>query len=101
MTWNQVEEDFLRSMSEFDTGIAGQPDGIPPPDRTTLLSAAIQNGKGDWFNNVAALLLENCAGIGNAQALQQSEREAGGKSRVRGHKQAREGARVQVDRPQR
>jgi hypothetical protein len=27
------------------------------------LSAAIQNGKGDWFNNVLATLLENCSGI--------------------------------------
>src|SRR5206468_3175275 len=27
------------------------------------LSAAIQNGKGDWFNNVLAYLLEKCAAL--------------------------------------
>lgn len=62
-SWNQVEEAFLRAMSEFDTGIAARPGGVVPADRTTHLSAALQNGKGDWFNNVAALLLENCADI--------------------------------------
>jgi len=27
------------------------------------LSAALQNGKGDWFNNVIAYLLERCSGV--------------------------------------
>ena len=63
MSWNQVEQDFLRAMSDFDTGISRDPSLVQAPNRATLLSAALQNGKGDWFNNVAAFLLEKCAGI--------------------------------------
>lgn len=62
-SWNQVESDFLEAMSQFDGGIAAQPPANSPADRTTQLSAALQNGKGDWFNNVTAFLLEKCSGI--------------------------------------
>jgi hypothetical protein len=62
MSWNQVEGDFLAAMSEFDARLSAPPSGADPA-RTTRLSAALQNGKGDWFNNVAAALLERCAEI--------------------------------------
>lgn len=61
-SWNQIESDFLTAMSEFDSGLpaAFDPDQVGESEE---LSAAIQNGKGDWFNNVLANLLENCSGI--------------------------------------
>jgi hypothetical protein len=50
--WTEVEERFLAAMWEFDrnfaTGIADQGDN--------------QNGKGDFFTDLLALLLENCSG---------------------------------------
>jgi hypothetical protein len=52
-TWAEVEEEFLRGMEGFDrnvaTGVADMGD--------------LQNGKGDFFNDLLALLLENCAGV--------------------------------------
>lgn len=52
-SWDQVEDGLLRAMEGFDThvasGLADQGD--------------IQNGKGDFFNDLLALLLENCAEI--------------------------------------
>lgn len=63
-SWNQIESDFLATMSAFDTGLPstlqGDPDG---GEKSKQLSAAIQNGKGDWFNNVLALLLERCSEV--------------------------------------
>ena len=51
-TWRQAEPAFLAAMQAFDdlvaTGVADQGD--------------IQNGKGDYFNDVLALLLERCSG---------------------------------------
>jgi hypothetical protein len=51
-TWRQAESDFLQAMQAFDDlvvgGIADQGD--------------IQNGKGDYFNDVLARLLEECSG---------------------------------------
>ncbi len=51
-TWRQAEPDFLYAMEQFDAlvaaGIADQGD--------------IQNGKGDYLNDVLALLLEQCSG---------------------------------------
>ena len=52
-TWNEVEHDFLRAMEEFDANIAN---GIAD-------MGDLQNGKGDFFNDLLALLLENCAGV--------------------------------------
>ena len=50
--WPDVEGDFLRAMWGFDQnfalGIADQGDN--------------QNGKGDFFTDLIALLLENCSG---------------------------------------
>ncbi|MHB8245744.1 MAG: hypothetical protein ACYDGN_10400 [Acidimicrobiales bacterium] len=64
-SWNQVEEDFLAAMSDFDAGLptAFEGDEAARQQQNTELSAAIQNGKGDWFNNVLAQLLERCAGL--------------------------------------
>jgi hypothetical protein len=64
-SWNQVEAEFLTAMSAFDAGLPVTFEG-PDEDKrrqSKELSAAIQNGKGDWFNNVLASLLERCAGI--------------------------------------
>jgi len=52
-TWNEVEDGFLRAMEAFDSNIAG---GIAD-------MGDLQNGKGDFFNDLLALLLENCADI--------------------------------------
>ncbi|MCP4308650.1 MAG: hypothetical protein GY788_28010 [bacterium] len=64
-SWNQVEGDFLEAMSAFDTGLPKtfDADGEQRKRESKELSAAIQNGKGDWFNNVLADLLERCSGI--------------------------------------
>src|SRR6266545_8221551 len=52
-TWAEVEDSFLRAMEGFDQNIvAGVAD-----------MGDLQNGKGDFFNDLLALLLENCAGI--------------------------------------
>lgn len=63
-SWNQIESQFLATMSAFDAGL---PTALEPGDdgkvQSRLLSGAIQNGKGDWFNNVIALLLERCSGV--------------------------------------
>jgi hypothetical protein len=63
-SWNQLEASFLAAMSEFDTGLPLTFEGDSDPAQCSkALSAAIQNGKGDWFNNVIALLLERCSGV--------------------------------------
>src|SRR5262245_19437593 len=50
--WPGVEDDFLSAMWEFDqafiAGVADQGDN--------------QNGKGEFFTDLIALLLENCSG---------------------------------------
>lgn len=64
-SWNQVEDEFLSAMSLFDSGLpsvfVGNDDD--KERQSKALSAAIQNGKGDWFNNVLAYLLEKCSGV--------------------------------------
>jgi hypothetical protein len=64
-SWNQVESDFLAAMSTFDSGLptAFEGDDQTKQQQSKELSAALQNGKGDWFNNVIAYLLERCAGL--------------------------------------
>ncbi len=52
-TWNEIEDDFLRAMEGFDANIASGAADI----------GDLQNGKGDFFNDLLALLLENCAGV--------------------------------------
>lgn len=52
-TWAQAQEGFLRGMEGFDrnivSGVANMGD--------------LQNGKGDFFNDLLALILENCANV--------------------------------------
>lgn len=64
-SWNQIEDDFLAAMSSFDSGLPAAFAGTEDDKRrqSQELSAAIQNGKGDWFNNLLADLLETCSGI--------------------------------------
>lgn len=52
-TWAEVEDSFLRGMEGFDQNIAT---GVAD-------MADLQNGKGDFFNDLLALLLENCAQV--------------------------------------
>lgn len=61
-SWEQVEERFLAAMSDFDAVLAAT---AQAPDREAARSVAadIQNGKGDFFNDLLALLLENCSGV--------------------------------------
>ena len=52
-TWDEVESLFLRGMEGLDTNIAtGAAD-----------MGDLQNGKGDFFNDLLALVLENCAQV--------------------------------------
>lgn len=64
-SWNQVEAEFLSAMSQFDAGLPQAFDGSDDQKKrqSQELSAAIQNGKGDWFNNIVAFLLEKCSGV--------------------------------------
>jgi hypothetical protein len=52
-SWTEIEPDFLRAMEAFDRNIAA---GVAD-------MGDLQNGKGDYFNDLLALLLENCAGL--------------------------------------
>ncbi len=51
--WGQVESHFLSAMERFDANLAN---GLAD-------MGDLQNGKGDFFNDLLALLLENCAGV--------------------------------------
>jgi hypothetical protein len=51
-TWESVEDLFLRGMEGFDENVAN---GIAD-------MGDLQNGKGDFFNDLLALILENCSG---------------------------------------
>ncbi|CAN5875897.1 hypothetical protein BH23ACT12_BH23ACT12_10480 [soil metagenome] len=64
-SWDQIENEFLAAISEFDRGLPQVFSGNAAEKdlQSKQLSGALQNGKGDWFNNVLALLLERCAGI--------------------------------------
>ena len=52
-TWNEIEPNFLEAMEGFDRNVASGVADI----------GDLQNGKGDFFNDLLALLLENCAGV--------------------------------------
>lgn len=52
-SWDQVEDGFLRAIEGFDANVAA---GLADQGDQ-------RNGKGDFFNDLLALLLENCAGI--------------------------------------
>jgi hypothetical protein len=50
-TWAEVQDVFLRAMETFDDNVAS---GL-------ATMGELQNGKGDFFNNLLAFILENCA----------------------------------------
>lgn len=52
-TWNEVEEQFLSAMGRFDANVAAGLADI----------GDLQNGKGDFFNDLLSLILENCASV--------------------------------------
>lgn len=52
-SWELVEGGFLRAMEAFDANIGCG----------AATMGDLQNGKGDFFNDLLALLLENCAGV--------------------------------------
>lgn len=52
-SWNEVEAGFVAAMEGFDRNVA---DGLAD-------TGDLQNGKGDFFNDLLALLLENCAEV--------------------------------------
>lgn len=52
-SWNEVEDAFLSAMEAFDKNVAS---GLAD-------TADLQNGKGDFFNDLLSLILENCAGV--------------------------------------
>jgi len=62
-SWEQVETPFLRAMEQFDASIASSIGTEMSDDEKSELSADLQNGKGDFFNDLLAVLLQNCAGI--------------------------------------
>lgn len=62
-SWNQVEDTFLAAMGDFDSSIASSVGADMTDDEKSELSADLQNGKGDFFNDLIGLLLENCSGI--------------------------------------
>ena len=77
-SWNQVEAEFLAAMSAFDATIsstAGRQD-MTDAEKSSL-SADLQNGKGDFFNDLLALLLENCSGIETLYCRNQRRLELG------------------------
>ena len=59
-SWNQIEEALLASMSSFDTSIAASTGSTLADDEKSELGADLQNGKGDFFNDLLVLLLERC-----------------------------------------
>lgn len=52
-TWQEVQPLFLAAMEAFDRNVASGAADM----------GDLQNGKGDFFNDLLALLLENCAGV--------------------------------------
>jgi hypothetical protein len=52
-TWREIEEPFVRAMEAFDANVAV---GIAD-------IGDLQNGKGDFLNDLIALVLEGCGGV--------------------------------------
>jgi hypothetical protein len=52
-SWNAIEDDFLRAIERLDDNVVSQVADM----------GDLQNGKGDFFNDLLALLLEGCADI--------------------------------------
>ena len=62
-SWERVEDGFLRAMEAFDSSIAATAGADLSDDEKSELTADLQNGKGDFFNDLLAVLLANCSGI--------------------------------------
>jgi len=62
-SWDQIEGSFLTAMSAFDTSIAASVGADLSDEEKSELGADLQNGKGDFFNDLLAPILENCSGI--------------------------------------
>ncbi len=62
-SWNQVEQAFLPAMSQFDASIAASVGADMTDDEKSELGADLQNGKGDFFNDLLVLLLKQCSGV--------------------------------------
>lgn len=62
-SWNQVEQAFLLAMSQFDASIAASVGADMTDDEKSELGADLQNGKGDFFNDLLVLLLKQCSGV--------------------------------------
>lgn len=62
-SWNQVEASFLAAMSAFDTSIAVTVGAQLTDEEKSDLGADLQNGKGDFFNDLLVLLLRHCSGV--------------------------------------
>jgi hypothetical protein len=52
-SWNAIEDDFLRASERFDGNLVSRVADM----------GDLQNGKGDFFNDLVALLLEGCADV--------------------------------------
>lgn len=52
-TWKQIAPDFLKAMEAFDSNVANG----------SATMGDLQNGKGDFFNDLLALIMENYAGV--------------------------------------
>ena len=62
-SWERVEDSFLRAMEAFDSSVAATAGADLDDEAKSELTADLQNGKGDFFNDLLAVLLQNCAGI--------------------------------------
>ena len=62
-SWNQVEQAFLLAMSQFDASIAASVGADMTDNEKSELGADLQNGKGDFFNDLLVLLLKQCSGV--------------------------------------
>ena len=62
-SWNQVEHRFLTAMTLFDASIASTVGTKMSDEEKTKLGADLQNGKGDFFNDLLLVLLRNCSGV--------------------------------------
>jgi len=54
-SWNGVESDFLTAMSDFDSILAATVLSSGDDDARKGLGADLQNGKGDFFNDLLEL----------------------------------------------
>jgi hypothetical protein len=63
-SWDQIEDRFLEAMSAFDTTLAATAED-PESEASQRIAGDLQNGKGDFFNDLLARVLERCSGVEN------------------------------------